>query len=102
MMKQKRRILLVALYLLKYYGEPRPHKQRVLEFIQMWNLMRIMPEDEHIREAGEAASRIDGRSAQTALSSFFEFHIRRLERRTAPCLAGSPRIKILGQGIRLL
>jgi hypothetical protein len=51
--KQKRRILLLALYLLKTLGVHRPHKQQVLSFIRSRELMHISPEDNNYREAGE-------------------------------------------------
>jgi hypothetical protein len=51
--KQKRRVLLLALYLLKHYGVDRPQKQQVLDFIRQRDLMHIPPEDENFREAGE-------------------------------------------------
>ena len=51
--KQKRRILLLALYLLKHYGVHRPHKQQVLDFVSSRGLMHIPPQDENYRKAGE-------------------------------------------------
>jgi hypothetical protein len=51
--KQKRRVLLLALYLLKDCGIDRPHKQQVFDFIRQHDLMRIPSEDEGFRKAGE-------------------------------------------------
>lgn len=52
--KQKRRIVLLALYILsKSYGVRSPHKQRVLGFIRERDLMHIPPQDEEFRLAGE-------------------------------------------------
>jgi len=51
--RQKRRILLLALYLLKHFGVDSPHKQQVLDFVRSRRLMHIPPEDEEYRKAGE-------------------------------------------------
>jgi hypothetical protein len=52
--KQKRRIVLLALYILKnYYGNERPRKQTVLDFVQSQKLIHFPPDDEDFREAGE-------------------------------------------------
>jgi hypothetical protein len=53
MTNQKKRILLLALFLLKQYGVSSPHKQQVLSFIRSRGLMHIPPEDEGFRKAGE-------------------------------------------------
>ena len=67
--KQKRRILLLALYLLKHYGVQRPHKQQVLDFVRQRGLMHIPPEDERFREAGEEAWKHDLSWQRNALRS---------------------------------
>jgi hypothetical protein len=52
--RQKRRIVLLALYILKrYHGVLHPHKQRVLAFVRSAHLMHIPPGDENYGEAGE-------------------------------------------------
>ncbi len=66
--KQKRRIVLLALYVLsKYHGVHRPHKQRVLAFIQSQRLIHIPPEDEDYRSAGEEVWKHDLSWARNAL-----------------------------------
>jgi|SRR5579859_3098074 len=67
--KQKRRILLVALYFLKRHGVPRPHKQQVLDFVRARGLIHIPPEDERFREAGEEAWKHDLSWQRNALRS---------------------------------
>lgn len=53
-MKQKRRILLVAIYALKkFYGVACPEKRRVLDFIRDRELIHIRSEDKEYRLAGE-------------------------------------------------
>lgn len=46
--------MLLALYILKnYYGDERPRKQTVLDFVRSQELMHIPPDDEDFRQAGE-------------------------------------------------
>lgn len=53
--KQQRRVLLLALYLLKNrFGDHHPPKRKVLRFVQSQHLMHIPSEDKDMRSTGEA------------------------------------------------
>ena len=53
--KQQRRVLLLALYLLKNrFGAHRPEKRKVLRFIRSQRLMHVPKDDEDSRSTGDA------------------------------------------------
>ena len=51
--KQQRRVLLLALYLLKRRGYDRPKKKQVLNFISMRHLMHVPADDSDYRQTGD-------------------------------------------------
>ena len=52
--KQQRRVLLLALYLLKHrYNEANPPKRQVLNFISLRHLMHVPADDSDLRSTGD-------------------------------------------------
>src|SRR5260370_35048521 len=51
--RQQRRVLLLALYILKRRGHDRPPKKQVLNFISWQRLMHVPADDSDLRSTGD-------------------------------------------------